>query len=63
MTIIGLLVVLVVIGVVLYLINSLIPMDPKIRTIINVVVVLFVCIWLLSATGILGSSISFGHWR
>lgn len=63
MSIIGLLVFLIIIGVVLYLINSLIPMDPKIKTIINVLVVLFVVVWLLNATGILGSSVNFGHLR
>ncbi len=41
------------IGVVLYLINTLIPMDPKIKTIINVVIVLAVCLWLLQIFGLL----------
>lgn len=47
MTILGLLITLILIGVVLYLINHLIPMDGKIRTIINVVVVLVVLLWLM----------------
>ncbi len=44
---------LIVIGVILYLINTLIPMDPKIKTIINVLIVLGVCVWLLQITGLL----------
>lgn len=47
MTIIGLLITLVVIGVLLWLVNSYIPMDPKIKQILNVVVVIVVVLWLL----------------
>jgi hypothetical protein len=57
MPIIQLLVVLVVIGVVLYLVNTLIPMDARIKTIINVVVILCVCLWLLQVFGIFGGSL------
>jgi len=46
MSLIGVLVALVIVGVVLWLLNTLIPMDPKIKTIINVVVVLVVCLFL-----------------
>ena len=46
------LVVLVVIGVCLYLVQTYIPMAAPIRTIITVVVVLFVCLWLLQIFGI-----------
>jgi hypothetical protein len=56
MSIIGLIVVLIIVGVILYLVNTLIPMDPKIKTIINVVVVVCVCLWLLSVFGLLGGS-------
>ena len=55
MSLIGLLVVLVIVGVVLYLVNNLIPLDPKIKMLINVIVILFVCLWLLQAFSILGS--------
>ena len=48
MDLISLIVVLVVLGVVLYLINQFVPMDPKIKTVLNVVVVLVLCLWLLS---------------
>ncbi len=55
MTIIGLLLVLIIIGVGLWLVNTMIPMDPKIKTIINVVVVLLVVLWLLQVFGLVGS--------
>jgi hypothetical protein len=44
---ITLIVVLLVVGVVLYLINNYVPMDPKIKNILNIVVVIAVVIWLL----------------
>jgi hypothetical protein len=54
MPLINVLLVLVVVGVVLWLVNTYLPMDPKIKTILNIVVVLVVVIWLLRAFGILG---------
>lgn len=53
MSLIALIVVLVIIGVVLYLINIYLPIDPKIKTILNIVIILFVIIWLLQAFGLL----------
>ena len=58
---IQLLVVLVIVGVVLYLINNYVPMAAPIKTIINVVVVLAVCVWLLRVTGIVDIPMSFGR--
>jgi len=49
---IGLIIVLVIIGVCLYLIENFVPMDPTIKTVIRVVVVLCVVLYLLSAFGI-----------
>jgi hypothetical protein len=54
MSLIGLIVTLVIIGLILWLINSYIPMDQKIKTILNVAVVIIVILWLLQATGVLG---------
>ena len=48
MDLITLVITLVIVGVVLYAINTLIPMDPKIKTILNVVVVIVVLLWVLS---------------
>ena len=47
MPLIHLIVVLVVVGVILWLVNSYIPMDAKIKKILNVVVVIAVILWLL----------------
>lgn len=49
MPIISLLITLVVVGVILWLVNTYIPMDSKIKSILNVVVVIAVIIWLLRA--------------
>lgn len=57
MTIIGLLVLLVVVGVVLYLVETYIPMSPPIRTVIRVVVVLGLILLLLQAFGIWDSGV------
>lgn len=48
-------VVLIVVGVLLWLVNNYIPMDGKIKSILNVVVVIIVVLWLLQAFGLLGS--------
>ena len=55
MPLINVVIVLVVVGVLLWLVNTYIPMDSKIKTILNIVVVIGVVIWLLRAFGILGS--------
>jgi hypothetical protein len=46
---------LVVVGLALWLINNFIPMDGKIKQILNVVVVIVVILWLLSAFGVMGT--------
>ncbi len=46
------LIILVVVGVVLYLVQAYVPMAPPIKTVINVLVVLAVCLWLLQVFGI-----------
>jgi hypothetical protein len=55
MSLITLVIVLVVVGVVLWLINSYIPMQSTIKKILNAVVVIAVVLWLLSAFGVIGS--------
>jgi hypothetical protein len=55
MPLINLIVVLIVVGVLLWLVNSYIPMDRKIKNILNIVVVVVVVLWLLQAFGVLGS--------
>jgi hypothetical protein len=56
MSLISLAVTLIVIGVLLWLVNTYIPMDGKIKKILNVVVVVCVVMWLLFAFGILNHS-------
>jgi hypothetical protein len=55
-SLISLAVTLIVIGVLLWLVNTCIPMDGKIKIILNVVVVICVVVWLLFAFGILNHS-------
>ncbi len=52
MTLVSLVVFLIVIGVVLYLINQYIPMHPPIKTVLNVLIILVLCLWLLENFGI-----------
>jgi hypothetical protein len=59
MPLLNLVVILIVVGVGLYLINSYIPMASSIKSILNVVVVVVVCVWLLQATGMWGSVSNF----
>ena len=54
MSLLSIIIVLVVVGVLLWLINNYIPMDSKIKGILNAVVVILVVIWLLQAFGLLG---------
>jgi hypothetical protein len=56
MSLISLVITLLVIGVLLWLINTYIPMDGKIKSILNAVVVICVVVWLLFAFGILNHS-------
>lgn len=55
MSLVTLIVVLIVVGVLLWLINTYIPMDPKIKGILNAVVVILVVLWLLQIFGVLGT--------
>ena len=48
MPLITLIVVLIVVGVLLWLVNTFLPMDPKIKSILNVVVIIAVVLWLLA---------------
>lgn len=52
MDVIQVIVVLVIVGVCLYLVQTYIPMAAPIKTIIMVVVVLILCLWLLRMFGI-----------
>ena len=52
MSLIGLVVVLIVVGVLMWLVNTHIPMAASIKNILNVVVVIAVVLWLLNVFGL-----------
>ena len=53
MPLISVVITLIVVGVLLWLVNNYIPMDGKIKNILNIVVVVAVVLWLLSVFGLL----------
>lgn len=53
MPLINLVIILIVVGVLLWAVNTYIPMDRKIKNILNIVVVIAVVVWLLRAFGVL----------
>jgi len=50
-------IVLVIAGVGLWAINRFIPMPPAVKSILNIVVIVVICIWLLQVFDIIGGSI------
>jgi hypothetical protein len=56
MPLVTVVVTLIVVGVLLWLVNNYLPMDGKIKRILNVVVVICVIVWLLYAFGVLGNA-------
>jgi len=56
MPLINVVISLVVVGVVLWLINTYIPMQGTIKKILNIVVVIVVVLWLLYGFGVLNQS-------
>ena len=46
---------LVVVGVLLWLVNTYIPMDGKIKRILNVVVVIATVVWVVNVFGLFGN--------
>jgi hypothetical protein len=53
MPLISVVIVLLVVGVLLWLVNTYIPMDGKIKSILNAVVVIAVVLWLLQVFGLM----------
>ena len=53
MGLLQLIIILVVVGVVLWAINAFVPMAASIKKILNIVVIVVVCLWLLSLFGVL----------
>lgn len=52
MNLVSILIVLIIVGVVLYLVNNYIPMAAPVKTVINVVAILLICLWLLNLFGL-----------
>lgn len=55
MDLVSVVIVLIVVGVLLWLVNSYIPVDPTIKRIINIVVIVAIILWLLNVFGVLGT--------
>jgi hypothetical protein len=55
MSLLELIVALVLVGLALWAINTFIPMEPSIKKLLNVTVIVILVIWILQGTGILGS--------
>ncbi len=55
MPLLQILMVLIVVGVLLWLVNNLIPMAGSIKSILNAVVVIGVLLWLLNIFGVIHS--------
>jgi hypothetical protein len=53
MSLLELIVVFVVVGLALYLINRYIPMEPRIKQLMNIAVIIVLVLWLLRVTGLL----------
>ena len=50
---------LIVVGMALWLINTYIPMAGSIKAILNVVVVIAVCVWVLQAFGLWSTVVNY----
>jgi hypothetical protein len=55
MSILSIILVIVVVGVLLWALNSFVPMDSKVKSILNIVVVILLIVWLLRAFGLIGT--------
>jgi hypothetical protein len=54
MPLINVIVMLIVVGVGLWAINNYLPMDGKIKSLLNGLIVIVVIIWLLNVFGVMG---------
>ena len=52
MPLLSILIAIIVVGVLLWIINTFLPMDRQIRKIFNLVVIIALIIWLLKAFGL-----------
>jgi len=54
-TLVNIVVILVVVGLVMWLINTYIPMAGAIKSLLNIVVFVVVLIWILQTFGLIGA--------
>ena len=54
MSLITIVLTLIVVGILLWLTNTYIPMDGKIKKVLNIVVMVVVVLWLLNVFGVWG---------
>ena len=52
MPLLPIIITIIVVGVLLWAVNTYLPMDPKLKQILNIVVVICVILWLLKAFGV-----------
>lgn len=55
MSLVSLVITLIVVGVLLWVINNYIPMDGKIKRILNMTVAVVVVLWILNTMGLIDS--------
>jgi hypothetical protein len=57
MSLLGLILLIAIVGLVVWLITTYIPMDPKFKTLIYVVAIVVLLLYLLQAFGLIGGSV------
>lgn len=50
---INIIITLIVVGLLLWLVNNYLPMDGKIKSILNIVIVIAVILWLVRSFGVM----------
>ena len=59
MPLLNILLIIVVIGFLLWMVNNYIPMDEKIKKILNIVIVIAVIVWLLNILGLFNTIMNY----
>lgn len=54
MSILSIIIVLIVVGLLFYVVEQLLPISPTIKVVIRILLIVFLCLWLLSIAGIVG---------
>lgn len=52
MNLLTIIVAIIVVGLVLWLVNTYLPLEVRIKQILNIVVIIVLVVWLLKATGV-----------